>query len=331
MLGAELARQDRGVSFLPPGARDLDPVAFFTAKIWDSADYDVVWLNYHAALHVRWTPDQIARLSHPVVVTYHDTGVPNSDQCKQLHALGTPFIIHEPAEDLPGAIYLRQGIPAARYPQNLFLGSGAPRYDNPWETWLGCQQRPIVGTVGFPFPWKNYDLLCHGAALAGWSVLLIAPGEYAGHKPTGLLDHIDQWRQLNPWTAVVDGFPSTESVVAQLSACDATAFLYTCCNTGTSGAIRQGIAARKPVIATTSCRQFRDLYEDPVGQAAISWIDVVDPGQPEKVADALAALPIQRVSPPVVRLAEQDSWARQADRYAEIFQAAAGQKAGTHL
>ena len=36
-------------------------------------------------------------------------------------------------------------------------------------------------------------------------------------------------------------------MVAALSVCTATAFLYECHNSGTSGAIRLGIAALKPV------------------------------------------------------------------------------------
>lgn len=284
-----------------PNPAQLDPEVFLRDQAMGS--FDVLWLNYHAALHARWTPEQVARLRRvgiPVVVTYHDTGVPNSAQCRALHARGTPFIIHEPADDLPGAIYLRQGIPEYR---------SALAYS-------GHADRPRVGTMGFPFPWKNYDLLCVAAELAGWQAVLLAPRS----TPE---DHA-RWRRLHPSVIIEPRFIPAEAVVTHLAGCDATAFLYTCCNTGTSGAIRQGIATRKPVIATTSCRQFRDLREDPVGRAAISWIDVVDPGQPERVAEALAAVPIGRLYPPMVRLARQDSWARVADRYAEIFTAAVG-------
>ena len=49
---------------------------------------DLVHLNYQAALHSRWTPEWIRHYQKrglKIVVTYHDTGVPNSDQCKALY------------------------------------------------------------------------------------------------------------------------------------------------------------------------------------------------------------------------------------------------------
>jgi hypothetical protein len=113
---------------------------------------------------------------------------------------------------------------------------------------------------------------------------------------------------------VFTGFRSAGEIVSLLSGCDATIFAYECANTGTSGAIRLGLAARKPVIAWRGCRQFRDLLDDPLGHTAIRWCYGF-PALPQ----VLAQLPIQRVDPGIVQLAEGDSWARQATHYAAIF------------
>ena len=319
-----------GVFVQTPDPRELDPDYFFGGTY----DCEVVWLNYHAALHARWTPEQVCRLfahGKSVVVTFHDTGVPNSLQCTDLWSAVSSygsywrFIVHEPSPDLPGAIYLRQGIPpwAGRWEYSLQHSTtgfspvdGVIESPDQLHTLFGLPWgiRPRVGTVGFPFPWKNYDLLCAAATLAGWSVLLFAPGATD--------EQIARWRQLNPWTAVVRAFVPSPQIVSALAGCDATAFLYQCANTGTSGAIRQGIAARKPLIATSGCRQFRDLEEEPLGASAIYWAKDLSP---EGVAAALNTVYTGApIDPRIHRIAERDSWANQAAKYADVFKAVCG-------
>lgn len=293
----------------------LDPSVFFRdlPRLQEYQGPQMVWLNFHAALHSRWTGDLILKLRWeglPVVVTFHDTGVPNSLQCLDIYrnTIGEgdltrswgrgAFIVHEPCPDLPEAIYLRQGIP-----------SWQPAMDHPL-----ARRRPLLGTVGFPFPWKNYDLLADATAEAGWSLLLLAP------RATDA--QIYRWRGLNSNTVVVPVFQPADTIVSQLAGCDATAFLYTCANTGTSGAVRQGIAARKPVFVTEGCRQFRDLWEDQsVGRWALRWVSDLTP---TGIAGALGHLPLGRLDPRIVRLAERDSWAKQALQYSILFRHAAG-------
>lgn len=263
------------------------------------AGEDLIWLNYHAALHSQWTPDWIRRWQeHGIKVgcTYHDTGVPNSDQAKRICAAADCAVVHEPFDDLDGNVhYIRQGIPSwPAYPEVQ---------DRRTTSW--CGSRPIVGTVGFPFPWKNYELLCEASALAGWAVLLLAPGATD--------DQVANWQALNPHSLIIREFTPRDQVVRYLAGCDATAFLYSCANTGTSGAIRQGIAARKPVLALSGCRQFRDLEE------VSTYITWVFDGTPHGVAGALAGLCLGRVQPGIVALAEQDSWTSVGRRYAALY------------
>lgn len=304
LLKENVEAADPGIQLEPcPGYLDAEQALLTLDSV--SRPGDVVHLNYQAALHSRWTADEIRRVratGRPVLVTYHDTGVPNSDQCKAICAAADYYVIHEPFDDLSGqGEYMRQGVPEAEYQVYFDMVAAGMRREKLW--WPG---QPVVGTVGFPFPWKNYDLLCESAALAGWGVLLLAP--------TATPEQVARWQQLNPATAVITEFTDRRRVVSYLTGCDATAFLYNCANTGTSGAIRQGIAARKPVVAfaPTICRQFRDLF----GEGAIQW---VEHGAPIDVAWELEHLRPTRYG--VVRLAQQDSWKGVGQAYARIYRA----------
>jgi hypothetical protein len=289
---------------ITPCPAALDPSARNTYPFYH---FDVLHLNYQAALHSRWTPDVIkgARTGgeyKAVIVTYHDTGVPNSDQCKAVIDAADAAVVHEPFDDLPPekTHYWRMGVP-----------DWEPAMAYNWSLASWCGPRPILGTVGFPFPWKCIDQLAEVTAAAGWAFLVIAPGATA--------DQIAGWRQCNPHLDVLTAFTPRELVVSQLAGCDATAFTYVCHNTGQSGAILQGIAARKPVIALSTCRQFRALFEDGLGYDAIDWCITFD-----EVCLALVNMPIVRVSAPIVALAEQESWSRLGQKYSKLYREIAG-------
>lgn len=270
----------------------------------------IVHLNYHAALHSRWVPEWIPKFQKQfgvkVVVTYHDTGVPNSPLAKSLHTVCDAMIVHEPAEDLPRAYYHRMGVPGAE---------GATQYGkrtqfNPSFPDDLCFKRyatqPVLGTIGFPFPWKNYDQLAKITGEIGWALLLLAP--------TATQEQIESWTSLNPDLCVLTDFTPRRSAISYLAGCDATAFTYVCHNTGQSAAILQGIAARKPVIALKTCRQFRALYLDPLGSKAIRWAETF-----EDVSAYLRNLTPARIDPRSVALAEQESWQKRGQEYISIY------------
>lgn len=275
-----------------PGSIYIEPDLHPRAVLESDRSPGLLHLNYQAALHSQWTPTAVVQardLGWKVLITYHDSGVPNAHQCKALHAVADAFVVHEPVDDLPGAYYWRQGVPAAVDRTTLY------------RDWPG---QPLVGTLGFPFPWKNYDLLVDVATEAGWKPVLIAP------------DCTDEsaarWRRQG--ATVYPTFLHRDEALAILSGCDATAFLYSCANTGTSGAIRQGLATRKTVIAADGCRQFRDLV-DPAGTGGILWTGL----------DRAALLrTFTRVhlglNPGIVYLAHRDSWRQLAARYAALYE-----------
>lgn len=289
---------DPSIELLPhPGA--LNPVEVIQRENWVTDRDHLVHLNYHAALHSRWTPDairQVQALGLKVLVTYHDTGVPNSDQCKAVIDAADAAVVHEPFDDLPAekTRYWRMGVPDWTAPTRA--------------SW--CGGRPVLGTIGFPFPWKHYDQLARVTAEAGWAFLVVAP--------SCTLEQQILWHELNPYTRVVPEFIARGDALSLLAGCDATAFSYVCHNTGQSGAILQGIAARKPVIALKTCRQFRALHEDQLGHYAIRWCETF-----EGIAMHLYTIPIQRVDPFTVALAEQDSWAKLGAKYAALYRSLA--------
>ena len=299
MLKEAVERADPGIQIIPD-AKALDPrhVRGYTPEA-----FDLIHLNYQASLHSRWTPEQVAiwkEYKRPVVITYHDTGVPNSDQCKALYEVADAFIVHEPADDLPDAHYWRMGVPAWEFPYHFGKGDFAQSR----ECFKAWQHQPVLGSIGFPFPWKHYDKLAEVTAEHGWALMLLAP--------TATKEQIVQWETINPNLYVRTDFVNRHEAISLLAGCDATAFCYVTHNTGQSGAVLQGIAARKPVLAFKTCRQFRALYDEYPG--SISWCETY-----EDVALCLKAMPLDRVSTRIVYVAERESWSRLGNKYALLY------------
>lgn len=273
-----------------PAAAALDP-------LWVALSmYEILHLNYHRALHSRWTPEAVAHAKQQgrkVVITFHDTfGEHPPDPLTQaLHDVADAFIVHEPCEGLPHQIYWRMGV---------------PELDGGVGLWTDHRlARPILGTVGHDFPWKNWPLLCETAAQAGWGVLLCCPS-MSDEREADL-------RTWNPWLTVRRGL-SRQAVLRDLSVCDATAFLFTCQNSGQSASILQGIGARKPVIAFHTCRQMRSLRRDDLGLSVIHWVDTF-----EDVFQQLTHMRLSRFDTGIAALAHQESWTKVGQQYAGIY------------
>lgn len=237
----------------------LDPEAALVAAD-RGEEIDVLHLNYHRGLHSRWTPAVVAQVAEafrcPVVITFHDTYERQPDalpwdllalDCVKAMVVHEPCDLSTPSVDNPHqkdgkpyatkVHYWRQGVPE----RTGWQVQPVAHWDGGW--------RPTLGTLGFDFPWKNYDLLARVTGELGWNLRIV--GQVSAERQQVL-------RAFNP-RICFDGYTSTPYAVAALESCDATAFLYNCANSGTSAAIRLGIAAGRPLIATRGCRQFRDL------------------------------------------------------------------------
>jgi hypothetical protein len=293
MLIESVHAANQGITMIP-SAEALDPNV-----LGQTPRADILHLNYHRALHSRWTPDQVRRWQQSgpvkVVITFHDTfGELPPDQLSQdLCAVADAFIVHEPCQGLEKAIYWRMGVP---------VYEGAPFYAG-WR-----QSRPVLGTVGFDFGWKNYDRLAEITAEIGWALTIVAPEMSEARQ--------EQLWEKNPHTEFHLG-TEDPMPIAYLRGCDATAFMYTCGNSGQSAAILQGIAARKPVYALRTCRQFRSLYPIVQGDQwqVIHWVDSFENLRERLIGDSLV-----RLDPRVVRLADQESWTRLGHKHAALYQ-----------
>jgi hypothetical protein len=279
-----------------PNASWLDPAAFLAARPVP----DLLHLNYHRGLHSQWTPEIIQQLHIPVVITFHDTFEVQPDRlpwdllaCENVKAM----VVHEPCDlltppDIERArkvYYWRQGVPEPQRPAEVGLEWICP----------GIHAKPVLGTLGFDFPWKNYDLLADATEEAGWNLLILGPASESLNRFNSR-HHV---RRL--------AYPETRMAVEHLSACDATAFLYTCANSGTSGAIRLGLAAGRPLL-WCECRQFRDLDVD------LPEITRVEPTQADLV-QRLTFLRYPRWQMQIVALRHRDSWTKLGAQYATLY------------
>ncbi len=292
---------------MQPLGEALNPEWFFSQLTLKRLSPDILHLQHHDALHAAWRAEHIVRaqdLGFKVVVTYHDTfsgapDQPNSAKAHALHDVADAFIVHEPVQDLPKAIHWRHGVPITASPHATFMQT----HDSQ------LAERPIIGSAGFNFGWKNFDLLCEAAALVGWRVLLVGPNFTK-------VD-VERWQRWQPggFFPVINRMPSQYEVVSYLSVCDATAFLYNNANTGVSGAVRFGIAARKPCLLMDSCRQFMDLMFDPGLRECFSWTKY----QTEIIAEDISRLPSVRFDHRLCALAERDSYVRVGKKYSELY------------
>lgn len=282
-----------------PSAEALDP-DLVTKWSMDGTDR-LIHLNYHAALHSRWTPEQIRRMqagNRKVLVTFHDTGVPNADQCKAVINAADAAVVHEPFDDLPAekVRYWRMGVPTPT--------------GRVGEHTRHTYTRPMLGTVGHDFPWKCWEQVAETAAAAGWGFLICTPAMTDEHERA--------LHALNPWLTVRRGL-NQATVLADLHECDATAFLFSCCNSGQSASILMGVSVGKPVLAFSHCRQMRALFMDGLGSLAIRWCESFD-----EARNTLEGMTLGRFDPPTIALAAQDSWVGLGQRYAGLYRSLAG-------
>lgn len=292
-------------------------------------DFDVLHLNHHAALHASWTPeflswlkrgreeddvpDSVRRPNWGIVVTQHDTFEKHSTML----ARGYPdfrcadaLVIHEEVEGLRGKVRMGSHLQAlgatAGLPNVFLLHQPIPPLKALWGKRYSSKYQLYVGSVGFPFPWKNYPLLCKVAKEAGWGVYI--------HAPRITSDQVLELQAAHPDVEIEPRWLPRDEVVQRLHDwCDVTAFLYQTGNSGTSAAIRTGIAARRPVLAF-QCRQFRDLME----RDEVWWLQ--DAEDLHTVLKAMEKEEVRKKREGAIRrLADEQSWEKAADVYRMIY------------
>jgi glycosyltransferase involved in cell wall biosynthesis len=278
---------------------------------------DVIHLNHHAALHAAWTPDHIdalQRLGYGVVVTQHDT----FETAEIMFERNLPdfrnadfLVVHEAITGIRAV----GGVGSKRRGVVSRIAQPVPAHYRGWATRSQPPSRyGLLGLFGFDFPWKGFDVAIKAAKAAGWEVLLIS-GNLSIERAQAL-------KALHPdGLEVVSRYLPTSEVVQLLSSCHATVFPYANGNSGTSGAVLVGIAARSPVILSppSVCRQFRDLAGDLQSAGALTWVEPTERQIAEALWEFTKPATWLGAQHRVSELADALSWDRQVQDYLGIY------------
>lgn len=114
-----------------------------------------------------------------------------------------------------------------------------------------------IGTVGFPFEWKGFDLVAQVANELSFDFIGFIPNYNKKNTSNRYKTIIEA---INPNFEVVTDYKSKKEILDALNTCRINSFLYHGNRVGVSGACRFGLAARRPMVVTRD-RQFNDLFE----------------------------------------------------------------------
>lgn len=170
----------------------------------------------------------------------------------------------------------------------------------------GIEVTKGIGTAGFPFPWKGFHQVAQAAKQLDMNCVVVAAK--SDHFDTTVMEQFV--KDAQPDTEYVKDWLPQEDVVRKLASCEVNVFAYDGANNGISGAVRMGLAARRPLVVTR-CRQFRDLfaYEDE--------IEFIDSQSPKDIAAGIERVLESGKCPK--RVLEDMSWTKAAQRYEEIY------------
>lgn len=122
----------------------------------------------------------------------------------------------------------------------------------------------MIGTAGFPFPWKRFDVVAEIAKVLQVRCRMIAPTYDGVNTDTliqGIQGHLGSLAEIHrDWMSALD-------VVRLLAECRVNIFYYTSMSyedtLGQTGSARMGVSAGRPMIISRH-RKFRTLfpYED---------------------------------------------------------------------
>jgi hypothetical protein len=217
----------------------VDPVTFMNFGK-DVSSFDLVHVNHEPGLYPGMTQYHVQRFcdSKPAMITLHATQA-GYNHGAYIEAF-QKIVVHEQTQDVarwPSKwIYIPEGIPVAV--------SLAPTVEN------------TLGTCGFPFPWKGWDEVAYAAKFLNLGMIACLPE--SKHA-----DALAAKRQiesvLGAKAYIVTEYLPESGVIHHLSRNLVNVFPYKGHNAGISGAVRMGLAARRPVVVSAS-RQFNDLF-----------------------------------------------------------------------
>lgn len=209
---------------------------------------DVVIINWHPA-RIKLTDEMVRgfqRLGSKVIVIYQNTlGVNTVERISSLD-LADAVITHEPISR-----------PTEVIPVGIWIVKG-----------LAEKVEPMIGTAGFPFPWKQLEITAGVAKSLGVKYRLMAPYYDYDKEAEDLPGYIKGISDiLGPLADIHNEWLPVEDVIRELSECAVNVFWFNSQGLGAlqgqSGSVRIGLAARRPIIISRH-RKFTTLfpYED---------------------------------------------------------------------
>jgi hypothetical protein len=255
-----------------------------------AAHVDLFHLNYEPGLFTWLNATTIQQMkaagkSKPFILTLHTSHA--GDNRGPFTDLFDKVIVHE--KTLDGFDFIPQGVPTVTTSRN-----------DPYNPF-------IVGTVGFPFPWKGFDIVAQATAKLGLACRVIAPKSHHWDAE-GVARYL---YTLNPELQVITDWLEQDQVIHKLRECSVNVFAYQGHPAGISGAVKLGVAAQRPLVVTM-CRQFRDMYETHPEELYIA-----DPVNVDTVAEAIDLAIKERKFPNA--LYEENKWSVVVALYKQVY------------
>ena len=210
--------------------------------------------------------------SETVIVNWHPTRVSiNVDDVRWLKKMNKRVIIilqnsfRGPVDVRAGSMLLEADV-VVGHEEMEFEGTGVRYQSIPHgivevEELPAIYPTPCIGTAGFPFPWKRFDVVAEAAKKFNTRCRMIAPRSDQLDTDLfmeGIAGHI------GPLANIYRSWLPAQQVVSMLAECWANIFWFTSYSPedqlGQSGSVRLGIAARRPVIISTH-RKLRTLFQ----------------------------------------------------------------------
>lgn len=207
-----------------------------------SKEYDIVHIMHHGGLMTWLTPEQVRACGKTVI----------SRQCIGSEDVFSAATIKTAHMELDGYRFIPHGIPVIQM----------KRYGNP-------QPELSVGCAGIPFSGKGHFEAVAVAKELDCKVRLVIPDTH--HTAPVAEDYRGICDDTGIPCEILTGWPTEEEVIRFLSRSTANVFFYTRPANGVSGAVRLGLAARRPVIVSDHS-QFQDI----IAKRAVNVADDID-------------------------------------------------------
>lgn len=165
-------------------------------------------------------------------------------------------------------------------------------------------EKDLVGTAGFPFPWKGFSEVADATARLGLRCLVIAPES----RHWNTYEVQQDIKRRNPNSTYLTEWMEEATVKVALARCAVNVFAYGGGNSGISGAVRLGLASRRPIVISR-CRQFRDLFEYP------DEVTVIGSSLTEAIQSAIAEQETRKPK----RILEDMNWIECARKYEQVY------------